>query len=391
MKTIFFSSRSCVMLLIGLAVFSSCSSVTDSDPISSNFGEFVMVPNFDATNAISTNLVATNTGLYLTVDNINQAGDERICRYDLNQNSILSGTWQQVNNPSPGNDPFQYYTPINYFSEATSNHDLFITPVYYAFQTPVYQTINMATGNVLAEEDAPTHDFNPSNMNSFGTIIKDDTGQDWAVFRGGLVSNSNQHIIKYRTSGGTFNQVGSITAQGSLYFTASLISTDLLALSYQEKKLFIIKPSGQIVTINLSNYYDGSLAGLDYKTKFRFSTYGTFFIFQNKVIKVDGNQTATVFHTIDITSSPLGGDFCVDNEYLFATDGIRKELGGFNVEVNIIPNIPSTNNQEIILEYIDKTNFFKIGSLETSTNPADKYIYVLGGDGRILIISKKYI
>ncbi|MNR21560.1 hypothetical protein D3C85_1384690 [compost metagenome] len=81
----------------------------------------------------------------------------------------------------------------------------------------------------------------------------------------------------------------------------------------------------------------------------------------------------------------------MDNDYLFATDGTRKELTGFYKEVNIIPEQPNTANQEILLDYIEKVTFFKIGELETSTNPSDKYIYVLGGNGKILVISKHYL
>ncbi|CAM3505536.1 hypothetical protein FSS13T_10040 [Flavobacterium saliperosum S13] len=384
-----------ILILGSLFSFGSCSKddeIKNSDPISSRFGEFVNIPNFDESINISTDFLATDSGLYMTVGNLND-GDDWIYRYNLEQENILNGSWETVQyNTTSGNDYLADKTPLHWNSELLSEHEIFIAGIFNAFETPVYKTLNMSSGNTISQENAPIHNFNPSDMNSHGSILKDDLGQDWAVFRGGTVSNSNLHVVKIRYGNLPFETVCSLTAEGSLYYSTSQVSSNLYALSYQEKKLFIIKPSGQVTTKDLSTYYDSSLSIYGYKNKFRFSNTGVYFQFQDKVLKLVNDENLTLFYTIQYEAfGEQLGDFCVDNDYLFATDGTRKELTGFYSEINIIPSPPNPAYQELLLDHITKTSFFKTGYLETSTDPNDKYIYVMGVDGRILVISKHYI
>ncbi len=188
------------------------------------------------------------------------------------------------------------------------------------------------------------------------------------------------------------NTVTTITANGPLYYSVSQASSNLFALSYTEKKLFIVKPNGQVLTKDLSAYDDSNLSVYNYKNKFRYSTTGVYFQYQDKVLKLVNDENLTLFYIINAT--PGGeqlGDFCVDNDYLFATDGTRKSLTGTFAEVNIIPVQPNTSNPEILLDYIEKITFYKTGYLETSTNPSDKYLYILGINGKILVVSKHYL
>ncbi|MEX6690069.1 hypothetical protein QTN47_21350 [Danxiaibacter flavus] len=395
MRSAFFTTAFKALMLGSVLVIGGCSKedeVKDNDPISSHFGEFVEIPDFNQSANISSQLLATDNGLYMTVGN-NNDGDDWIYRYNLDQNDILKGTWQKVQyNPTPDNDYLDNKTPLHFKSELVSEHEIFITPTFYAFETPVFKTVNMASGNIVSQVNAPTHDFDPADMHSYGTILKDDFGQDWAVFRGGTVSNNNLHVVKLRYGNLPFNKVCSITAEGELLYSTSASSSNLYALSYQEKKLYIIKTNGQVITKDLSPYYNSSLSIYDFKNKFRFSNTGVYFQFQNKVLKLVNDENLTLFYTIQyVGGGEQLGDFCVDNDYLFATDGTRKELAGSYKEVNIIPQQPNTSNQEILLDYVEKTNFFKTGYLETSTDPDDNYIYILGVNGKILVISKHYI
>lgn len=394
MKSKFFTPAVKAIILGSILILGSCSKkkdeIGDVNPISSRFGEFVELPNFDKNTNTATELLATDRGLYMTVGSINNV-DDWIYRYDLVQDNILKGNWQKIQyNPTSGLDFVNDKTPLHYNSETVSEHEIFITPEFYAFSTPVFRTLNMASGNTVSQENAPKHDFYSADMGSNGKIIKDDFGQDWAVFQGGTVSNNNQHVIKIRYGNLPFNTVCTITATGNMLYSASLLSSNLYALSYQEKKLFIINPNGQVITKDLSAYYDSSLSTYDFKNKFRSASTGIYFQFQDKVLKlVDANLT--LFYKIKYSGGGQQlGDFCVDNNYLFATDGTRKELNG-GKEINIIPNQPTTSNQEILRDYIEKTTHFKVGELETSTNINDKYIYVLGGNGKILVISKNYL
>lgn len=327
----------------------------------------------------------------MTVGSINDV-DDWIYRYDLVQDNILKGNWEKIQyNPTSGLDFFNNKTPLHYNSEAVSEHEIFITPEFYAFSTPVFRTLSMTNGKTISQENAPKHDFYFADMGSNGIIIKDDFNQDWAVFQGGTVSNNDQHLVKIRYGNLPFNKVCSITATGNMLYSTSLISSNLYALSYQEKKLYIINPNGQVITKDLSAYYDSSLSTYDFKNKFRSTNTGVYFQFQDKVLKLVGDENLTLFYKIKYSAGgPQLGDFCVDNNYLFATDGTRKELNG-GKEVNIIPNQPNTTNPETLVDFIEKTTHFKTGELETSTNLNDKYIYVLGVNGKILVISKHYL
>lgn len=400
MKTTFFNTVLKTIMFSSLLIIGSCSSnnnedeVTDNDPISSHFGEFVKIPDFNESNNISTDLLATDRGLYITVGNLNDV-DEWIYRYDLDQNNILNGSWQKVQyEQTTETDFINRITPLYWNSESVSEHEIFIAPDFIAFKTPVFRTLNLASGNTVSQEDAPKHDFSyvgGGTYESYGNIIKDDFGQDWAVFRGETVSDDNLHVVKMRYGKLPFNIICSITAEGELLYSTSISSTNLYALSYQEKKLYIIKSNGEVITKDLSAYYDSNLSIYDFKNKFRTSSTGIYFQFQDKVLKLVDENLSLFYKIQYIGGGAQLGDFCVDNDYLFATDGTRKELTGFYQEVNIIPQQPSTANQEIMLDYIEKVNFFKAGELETSTNINDKYIYVLGANGKILIISKHYL
>lgn len=368
--------------------------VTDSDPISSRFGEFITLPDFDPNVQISSEMLASDEGLYMTVGNTNNV-DDWIYRYDLKQEEILKGTWQKIRyNPTTAVDFVEEKTPVNPNSEKVSEHEIFITPTFYKFTTPVFRTMNMASGSTVKDENAPAHDFSyqtGGTYKSFGNIVRDDFGQTWAVFKGETVSDANLHVVKLRYGNLAFNTVCTINAKGILYYSTSTVSSDLYALSYGEQKLFIIKPNGQVITKDLSPYYDASLSTYSFKNKFRSNNSGIYFQFQEKVLKLWGDNLS-LFYTIKaIVGGPQLGDFCVDNDYLFASDGTRKELTGTFKTVNIIPEMPKTSNPAILLEHTERTTFFKVGELETSANPSDKYIYVLGTNGKILVVSKHYL
>lgn len=400
MKTTFFKTLLKTIMFGSLLIIGSCSptdnedEVTDNDPISSHFGEFVKLPDFNESTNISSELSATDTGLYMTIGNLND-GDDWIYRYNLDQNDILKGTWQKIQyNPTSGTDFVNNKTALHWNSESVSEHEVFITPEFYAFETPVFRTMNLASGNTVSQEDAPIHSFSyvgGGTYESHGHVLKDDGGLNWEVFKGETVSDFNLHIIKNRYGKLPLNMTCSITAEGELFYSTSSKTSNLYALSYQEKKLYIIKTNGEVITKDLSAYYDNNLSIYDFKNKFRSSNTGVYFQFQDKVLKLVDENLSLFYKIQYIYGGTQLGDFCVDNDYLFATDGTRKELTGFYKEVNIIPQQPNTSNQDILLDYIEKVNFFKAGELETSTNTSDKYIYVLGVNGKILIISKHYL
>jgi len=389
-------------LTVAGLLLSSCTKdkVKDSNPISSHFGEYID-GNFNASEGdFAHDFKATDNGLYMVVSNTQKATDDFIYRYELPINgSVLEGSWSNYRfNLTAEEDYFSDYTPMYMQSEKFGQKEVFIRPLYHAFETPVYRTASMISGNMIKETAAPTHKFTYAtggSYNSFANQIfrNSSGGADWVCFQGETVSDNDLHVIKKRYGNLTPEFVCNIKANGEMLYSKG-VNENLYALSPTDKKLFVIKTNNEVKTYNLGNYYDPNLAVYNYKNKFRSSNTGVYFQVQNKVLKLDeGNGVVSLFYTIQANGGGAElGDFCVDNDYLFATDGTRKELAGFNKEINIIPSRPNTSNQDIVLDYISKITSFKNGEMETFTNPEDKYIYILDGLlGKVLVISKNYL
>jgi hypothetical protein len=389
-------------LTVAGLLLSSCTKdkVKDSDPISSHFGEYID-GDFNASQGdFAHDFKTTDNGLYMVVSNSQKEADDFIYRYELpTSGSVLEGDWSNYRfNLTSDGDYFSDYAPVYMQSEKFGQKEVFIRPLYHAFDTPVYRTVSMISGNTLKETAAPAHKFSYAtggSYNSFANQIFKNTsgGADWLCFQGETVSDNDLHVIKKRYGNLNPEFACNIKANGEMLYSKGA-NENLYALSPADKKLFVIKTNNEVKTYNLSNYYDPNYAVYNYKNKFRSSNTGVYFQVQNKVLKLDeGNGVVSLFYTIQANGGgPELGDFCVDNDYLFATDGTRKELAGFNKKINIIPSKPSTSNQEILLDYISKTTSFKTGEMETFTNPNDKYIYILDGlQGKILVISKNYL
>lgn len=389
----FKKSTGFLLLMTTLFVTSCKEDVVDVDPISSRFGEYVDIPNHIPSSHVAYNFLATDNGLYFGMSTIDDdKGEESVYRYTLVQSDILKGKWISYKHYSY----FDYFMPLNKKSELHGNQEVMIYPSDTPGKIPVFKIVNMLSGKVIQEIEAPWHQFlapDGGKYRNYGEIIKDGKGAEWALFQSDyMTDDKNVHIIK-RKVGNSYDQVSRIVAKGELLYAAAN-NEGLYAISPTDKKLFVINPESGHTTYDLSEYYDAQWDLYSYKIKFRFSNNATFFQYQNKVLKLnEGNKTLSLFYTIKaVYGGVQAGDFCVDNDYLFTTDGTRKELNGFHKEVNIIPPPPKTTNQEIFMEHMDRTTVFQAGELETSTNPDDKYIYVLDGvKGRILVVSKHYI
>ena len=57
----------------------------------------------------------------------------------------------------------------------------------------------------------------------------------------------------------------------------------------------------------------------------------------------------------------------------------------------MFPTEPTTGNADKLIDYYDRLTSYKTGHIEPSTNPDDKYYYIIDGlKNRILVIAKDY-
>ena len=72
---------------------------------------------------------------------------------------------------------------------------------------------------------------------------------------------------------------------------------------------------------------------------------------------------------------------------MYGTDGTKKHLQLLN-ETNIIPPMPDSTNQQIILDYISNVSMFKIAKIEVLKNSTDNYIYAIYSTYKLLRVPK---
>jgi hypothetical protein len=151
------------------------------------------------------------------------------------------------------------------------------------------------------------------------------------------------------------------------------------------KQVHKITVNGNITTWDVSTFADPDFVGTGYIDKIRFSEDDVFFKAENKVFKISGN-TLSLFYTIDNGANFLGGDFAVDNTYMYASDGIKKHIDLLSEET-FISDPPDVSNTQAYMDYITQLNYLNVGQLETSKNPTDGDLYVLASS-KILVIPK---
>src|SRR6185312_13872803 len=236
-------------LTVAALLLVSCSKekVKDSDPISSHFGEYIE-GNFNPSGGdFAHDFKATDNGLYMVVSNSQKEADDFIYRYELpTTGGVLEGKWSNYRfNLTSGSDYLSDYAPVFMQSEKFGKKEIVIMPLYHAFETPVYRTASMVSGNMLNETAAPTHKFTYAtggSYNSFAVqIFKNISGgADWLCFQGETVSDNDLHVIKKRYGNLNPEFACNIKANGEMLYSKGA-NENLYALSPTDKKLFVIK------------------------------------------------------------------------------------------------------------------------------------------------------
>lgn len=334
---------------------------------SSVFGKLIQIPDISSIDGTGSalELKTTNEGLYMYVS---KETDDSAWIYRLQQGG-----------PSPSwifhEQPERYFgwEPSNELNETQDTFALFFTTLY----TNGYVNINTGLPSLLEED-------NPFIFSGAPTLLVDNSSSanKWQ-FSGSDVK------IQQNNSSGEYDVICTLPTSGGINF-AEASPNDAVVWAAAGTNLYKITVNGQITSFDVSGYNDPNFF-INSIEKIRFSYdvlhEDVYFRYQNKVFKVTNGTSLSLFYTIDNGGNFLGGDFCVDNSYMYASDGTKKHLQTLS-ETNIIPDMPSTSNQQILLEYITQVNGFKVGQMETSKDPLNSSLYVLCNSDKILVVPK---
>ena len=72
---------------------------------------------------------------------------------------------------------------------------------------------------------------------------------------------------------------------------------------------------------------------------------------------------------------------------MYGTDGTKKHLQLLN-KTNIIPPMPDSTNQQVILDYISNVSMFNNGKIGVLKNSTDNYIYTIYSTYNLLRVPK---
>lgn len=330
------------------------------------WGEFIPIPGISAGVAgdNASEIKTSNEGIYMRVD---KASTDNPWIYRLQNGGIPTWTFHE--------EPSLYFDwdPSNETTESIDHFAIFFSSI------DKNGYVNINTGlPALLEEDHPAG-FSPLNE----MLVDNSSGAyKWAFF-------GDKVKIQDNTNVGAYNTICTVPNQGGINF-AEPDPYDAIIWAASGAQLFKITVNGAITTFDVSAYDDPNMSfhNID-KIRFPYDELhkDVYFRYQNKVFKIADGTTLSLFYTIDNGSNFLGGDFCVDNSFMYATDGTKKSLS-LSTETNIIPKQPNTSKQDVLIDYFTKTGAFAVGPIEVSKDPLDSYIYLIANGTKFLRVPK---
>ena len=353
-----------LFLFISLGLFNGCSSDGSTDSNStSGFGEVIPIPGITEGVAgdSASELKTSNEGVYMSVT---MASSPNNWIYRLNGFAVP--TWTKHEEP----DLYFEWEPSNENSEGADDFAIY-------FQTINKNGfVNINTGlPALLEENNPS--FTVNQM-----LYDNSSGNYKWVFSGSTVK------IKQNNNSGLYNTICTLPPGGILFAEAD--PTDAVVWAAGPTTLYKITVNGAVTPFDVSSYNDPSfLFSSIEKIRFPYDVLhkDVYFRFQNKVFKITDGNSLSLFYTINNESNFGGGDFCVDNTFMYATDGTKKHLQLLN-ESNIIPPVPNTTDHQVLLDYISNVGSFKVGPIEVLKNSTDNYIYNIYRSRKLLRVPK---
>jgi|GEM_PF-5714917 len=301
----------------------------------------------------------TNEGIYLNVNNFD--------------NDLQSVYRLQIGGPSPEWNHYDFPDGMwNYYPEQETSESPDEFAIFY-HNIHKYGFISM-NSDVPAqlENDVPLHlnYINPDDM----AVDNSSQAYTWAFYGG---------LVKVNTGNGVFQQIVDLPTDGINFIEPDPSQAVMWVAA--GSKVFRLTVNGDYTEFDVSLFLNPDIF-LTSVEKIRFSGNDVYFRCQNKVFRIMNGTSMSLFYEIDNGANFLGGDFAVDNNYLYATDGIRKQLS-LGTESSFIPDMPQTSDQQVLLEYITNTSHFQSSQIEVSKEATGGYIYSLAND-KLLIVPK---
>ncbi len=310
------------------------------------------------------------TGIHLTM----RTSNEGVYMVTTDSGADLEAIYRlQTGGPSPVWNHYNFADGVYYYFPAkdnTENADEFAV-YYHNFNKHGFVSMNSDVPANL-ESDVPLHlnYIKPTHM----AVDNSAQAYTWAFYG---------ELVKVNPGTGSFEQVAELPVNGINFVEPDPDNAVMWVAS--GTKLFRLTVNGDYTMFDVASFSNPDLF-LDSIEKVRFSGNDVYFRAQNNVFKIANGTTMSLFYQIDNGANFLGGDFAVDNNYLYATDGIRKQLSSGN-ESSFMPDMPSTTNQQVIMDYITNTSHFQSSQIEVAKTATGSYIYSLAHD-KVLIVPK---
>jgi len=347
-----------LLLILFVVTINGCSKKDNNTPpqnTSVSWGQFIEIPGITSgvVGDNASELKTSNEGIYMRVD---KGSTENPWIYRLQNGGIPSWTFHEQSKL------YFDWEPCNYITESADDFAIFFSTI----DKNGYVNINTGLPFLLEEK-------HPSGFSALNEMLVDNSSgaYKWAFF-GDVVK------IQDNTNIGEYNTICTVPNGGGINF-AEADPYDAIVWAASGKELYKITVNGAITVFDVSAYDNPDLLSHSIE-KIRFSYdvlyKDVYFRYQNKVFKIADGNTLSLFYTINNGANFMGGDFCIDNSYMYSTDGTKKSLA-LLTETNIIPAQPTTTDQTILLNFIYQTSAFNIGPIEVSKDPLDSYIYAI--------------
>lgn len=313
-----------------------------------------------------------NTGVHLTM----RTSNEGVYMTTLDANADIQSVYRlQMGGPSPDWNHWDFSddSVVSFFPAKanTENPDEFA--IHYS---GVYKFGFISMNSDVPAELLSDIPYEVGQWNAAQYVVVDNSSQayTWAFWGSEVRVNSGN---------GQFETIADLPTNGINFVQPD--PDDAVMWVASGTSLFRLTVNGDYTEFDVSDYTNPDMF-IDSIEKVRFSGNDVYFRAQNNVFKLANGNTLSLFYQIDNGANFMGGDFAVDNTYMYATDGIRKKLSGGN-ETNIIPEMPTTSDQQVLMDYFTNTTAYQTGQLEVSTNATSGYIYCLAND-KVLIVPK---
>jgi hypothetical protein len=362
-----------VILIFMLGLLNSCSknddaitSGSNSDPkpnVSIPWGEYIAIPDVDGIYKTASDLKTTNEGIYMYVHKWNGGltlADFETWIYRL-QNGGPTPSWIKHKKEKQASSQYSSTSISGWEPTSVTNEN--------ANQFGIFYTDEWSNGTISINSGLPniSEQMNPSEFFDADDMLIDHSPNKnkWAFFKSKKEIKIQSNIV---SNPSLYNKICAMPS--SSYTALESDPFDAIVWLASGTKLYKITINGQITSFDIASYFP-TPSNSTYIAKIRFSYDALhkdiYFRCENKVFKIKDGTALSLFYTIGNS----GKDFAIDNNYMYAGDGVKKHLA-LLTETNIISSVPTSIDPEIN----SKKGTFSAGQMEVSKDGLDNYIYV---------------